>query len=266
MHTKGIIFSFKQFSVHDGPGIRQTVFFKGCPLSCWWCHNPESQDIKTETTIRKNILEGITYEQEETIGKIMTVAQVMKEIEKDSIFYDESGGGVTFSGGEPLIQHNFLIGLLDACREAGIHTAVDTTGFANKKVFNQVIEKTDLLLYDLKLLNDKGHKKYTSVSNKVILENLIYLDQIKKNVIIRFPVIPGITDTIKNIESLKKFLLPLKNIRKLTLLPYHNIAGHKYEKIKISNKMNGIKALLKKDMEVLKKEFEDIGFKVTIGG
>ena len=106
---KGIIFSFKRFSVHDGPGIRQTVFFKGCPLTCWWCHNPESQDIKSEKALRKNILDGIAYEQEETIGKLMSVPEVMDEITKDLIFYDESGRGVTFSGGEPLMQHHFLI-------------------------------------------------------------------------------------------------------------------------------------------------------------
>jgi len=264
--SKGIIFSFKRFSVHDGPGIRQTVFFKGCPLNCWWCHNPESQYIKSENTIRKNILDGLTYEQEETIGKIMTVKEVMDEIEKDSIFYDESGGGVTFSGGEPLMQHKFLIELLAACKDAGIHSAVDTTGFVNQKIFKQVAEKTDLFLYDLKLLDDAEHKKYTGVSNKIILENLKYLNQIRKKVVIRFPVIPGINNTHENVSLMKEFLLPLKNIRNLALLPYHNIANHKYEKIEIDNKMDGVKALSKKDMEGLKKKFEDFGFKVNIGG
>ncbi len=264
--TKGIIFSFKRYSVHDGPGIRQTIFFKGCPLSCWWCHNPESQDIKSERAIRKNILDGITFEQQETIGKVMTVAEVMLEIEKDSIFYDESGGGVTFSGGEPLIQYKFLLDLLKACKNTGIHTAVDTTGFANPKVFQQVAKKTDLFLYDLKLLDDEAHKKYTGVSNRVILENLKYLNQLKKKVIIRFPIITGITDTTKNISSIKQFMLPLKNIRNLALLPYHNIAKHKYEKIVMYNKMNGVKGLSKQDLTGLKKEFEEIGFKVSIGG
>ncbi|RLD65590.1 MAG: glycyl-radical enzyme activating protein [Bacteroidetes bacterium] len=264
--TKGIIFSFKRYSVHDGSGIRQTIFFKGCPLSCWWCHNPESQDIKSERAIRKNILDGITFEQQETIGKVMTVDEVMLEIEKDSIFYDESGGGVTFSGGEPLMQYKFLLDLLRACKNAGIHTAVDTTGFANPKVFQQVANETDLFLYDLKLLDDKEHEKYTGISNKVILENLKYLNQIRKKVIIRFPVIPGINDTEENICETIKFLLPLKNIRKLSLLPYHSIANHKYDKIKMDNKMNGVKALSKKDMEGVKKRFEDIGFKVNIGG
>ncbi|MEN8122123.1 MAG: glycyl-radical enzyme activating protein [Bacteroidota bacterium] len=265
MNLKGIIFSFKRYSVHDGPGIRQTVFFKGCPLSCWWCHNPESQDIKSENSIRKNILDGITFEQEETIGKVMTVDEVMLEIEKDRIFYDESNGGVTFSGGEPLMQHRFLTKLLDTCKDVGIHTAVDTTGFANNNVFKHVAEKTNLFLYDLKLLDNKKHKKYTSVSNKVILENLEYLNQIRKKVVIRFPVIPRINDTYENISLMKEFLLPLENIRNLALLPYHDIANHKYEKIKMNNKMNGVKALSKKDMAVLKKEFEEIGFNVSIG-
>lgn len=264
--TKGIVFSFKRYSVHDGPGIRQTVFFKGCPLNCWWCHNPESQDIKSETALRNNILDGINFGQQETIGKLMTTDEVMSEIEKDSIFYDESGGGVTFSGGEPLMQHKFLLALLNRCNDAGIHTAVDTTGYTSPKVFMPIAEKADLFLYDLKLMDDEKHKKYTGVPNKAILENLKYLNELKKAVIVRFPVIPGINDTEKNISAMKEFLLPLKNIRKLALLPYHNIANHKYEKIKMDNKMNGVKALSKQDMEGLKKEFEDIGFEVNIGG
>jgi pyruvate formate lyase activating enzyme len=105
---KGIIYSFKRYSVNDGPGIRQTVFFKGCPLSCWWCHNPESQHVKSESSIKKCVLDGVSYEQNETIGKVMTTSEVMKEIEKDRIFYEESGGGVTFSGGEPLIAAQVL--------------------------------------------------------------------------------------------------------------------------------------------------------------
>ncbi len=263
---KGIIFSFKRFSVHDGPGIRQTVFFKGCPLTCWWCHNPESQDIKSEKAVRKNILDGIAYKQEESIGKLMSVPEVMQEISKDQIFYDESGGGVTFSGGEPLMQHQFLDELLTACQKAGIHTAVDTTGYASKKVFQKIAEKTNLFLYDLKHLDDKAHKKYTGVSNKPILENLKFLNDAGKNVIIRFPVIPGINDTENNIATTKDFLRPLKNLREIALLPYHNIANHKYDKIKMDNKMEGVKPLQKSDVYGLKREFENEGFKVTIGG
>ncbi|MBN2758518.1 MAG: radical SAM protein, partial [Bacteroidales bacterium] len=127
--SKGIIFSFKRYSVHDGPGIRQTVFFKGCPLNCWWCHNPESQDIKSEKAVRKNIVDGFEFVQSETLGKIMTVNELLAEIKKDVIFYDESGGGVTFSGGEPLLQHQFLLEVLKECKKLDINTAVDTTGF-----------------------------------------------------------------------------------------------------------------------------------------
>lgn len=263
---KGIIYSFKRFSVHDGPGIRHTVFFKGCPLTCWWCHNPESQDIKSEKAVRKNVLDGIAYEQEETIGKLMTPTEIMQEITKDRIFYDESNGGVTFSGGEPLMQHQFLEELLTACQKAGIHTAVDTTGYASKKVFEKIAKKTNLFLYDLKHLDDEAHKKYTGVSNKPILENLRYLNDLNKDVIIRFPVIPGINDTYENLREMKIFLKSLKNLRKIALLPYHNIANHKYDKIKMANKMKGIKPLQKNDVNYIKQEFEDDGFKVSIGG
>lgn len=262
---KGIVYNFKRYAVNDGPGIRQTVFFKGCPLSCWWCHNPESQDIKSESSIRKCILDGISFDQTDTIGKLMSVNEVMDEIKKDHIFYDESGGGVTFSGGEPLMQHQFLNTLLMACKESGIHTAVDTTGFANAAIFESIAAKTDLFLYDLKHLDNNSHIKYTGVPNIQILKNLIKLDELNKEVVIRFPVIPKVNNDENNIAEMLIFLKKLKNIRKLTLLPYHTIANHKYSKMNKTNKMEGQKSLHKKDMRALKSKFESIGFQVKIG-
>jgi len=262
---KGIVYSFKRYAVNDGPGIRQTVFFKGCPLSCWWCHNPESQDIKSVESMRKCMLDGVSYDEKETIGTVMSVNEVMTEIVKDSIFYDESGGGVTFSGGEPLMQQQFLNALLLSCRESGIHTAVDTTGFASKSVMKLIAENTDLLLYDLKHLDNQAHIKYTGVPNIQILQNLIMLDEMKKDVVIRFPVIPGVNNDDNNIAEMLIFLKGLKNIRKLTLLPYHTIASHKYNKMNMPNKMEGKKALEKADLEEIKNKFENIGFQVKIG-
>jgi pyruvate formate lyase activating enzyme len=262
---KGIIYSFKRYSVNDGPGIRQTVFFKGCPLSCWWCHNPESQHLRSENSIRKCVLDGVSYEQNETIGKVMTTSEVMKEIEKDRIFYEESGGGVTFSGGEPLLQHKFLIELLEKCLEEDIHTTVDTTGFANGKVFSEVAEKTRLFLFDLKHMNNNKHIKYTSVPNEKILQNLVNLDKNNKKVIIRFPVIPGVNNDENNIAEMLLFLRKLKNINQMTLLPYHSMHSHKYDKMKMENKMGAIKSLQKKDLLDLKASFETIGFDVKIG-
>ena len=263
---KAIIFDFKRFSIHDGPGIRQTVFFKGCPLSCWWCHNPESQDIKSVQSARKYILEDKKYETIEQLGKIMSLDEVMNSIIKDEIYYDESGGGVTFSGGEPLMQHEFLLKLTEKCNEQKIHTALDTTGFANEKIFKRFFNKIDLFLFDLKHMNSDEHKKYTGVPNETILNNLKLLNKNKQKTIIRFPVIPSINDSQKNIDETKSFLNTLENIREIALLPYHVIANHKYDKFSMRNKMEQIKAIETKDVLYLKKEFEEIGFKVTIGG
>ena len=268
MHSnslKGMVYSIKRYAVHDGPGIRQTVFFKGCPLNCWWCHNPESQSITSENTFRKLMLDGVAYNQPETIGKMMSVDEVMHEIMKDSVFYDESNGGVTFSGGEPLFQHRFLTEMIDQCRKQNIHTTVDTCGYANIEVLEKIADQTDLILYDLKHMNNAAHLEYTGVSNARIINNLIWLDANKKNVIIRYPVIPQINDSEENINEMLDFLKKLKYIKRLTLLPYHAIAGHKYDQLKIENKMNGAKSLSNSDLEYLKTKIESIGFEVKIG-
>ena len=215
--------------------------------------------------MRKCMLEGIAYEQNETIGKLMTSDEVIVEITKDHIFYEESGGGVTFSGGEPLMQHLFLNELLEKCDEEGIHTAVDTTGFASQKVFDAVSERAKLFLFDLKHMDSKAHIKYTGVPNEKIFENLINLDKKNKNVIIRFPVIPKINDDENNIAEMILFLRKLKNINQLTLLPFHSIARHKYDKMDMENKMGNAKSLQKEDLLDLKASFEAIGFNVKIG-
>ncbi len=262
---KGMVYSIKRYSLHDGPGIRQTVFFKGCPLACWWCHNPESQNINHEQSHRNYMLDGSSYCQPETIGKLMDVEEVMSEIEKDRIFYDESGGGVTFSGGEPLLQYKFLLALLKRCKKQGIHTTVDTSGYTNIGILENVSDLADLILYDLKHMDAEKHKEYTGISNTRIINNLIWLDATKKNVIIRFPVIPQVNDKEENINKMLDFLKKLKHIRKITLLPYHTIAKHKYQQLKKTNRMEGVKALQNEELSHLKLKFESIGFDVKIG-
>jgi pyruvate formate lyase activating enzyme len=288
--------------VHDGPGIRTTVFFKGCPLSCWWCHNPESQDFKSEKSIRNLILSGERFERSETTGKLMSVDEVMFEVLKDQLFYDESGGGVTFSGGEPLMQEMFLLDLLKACKQKGLHTTLDTSGYAPKKVLENIAEHVDLFLYDLKIIDNTLHKKYTGVSNRSILENLKFLYRTGKNVIIRFPVIPGITDTTENINNMKEFItnhqiptssnfqiptssnlqIPTSsNLQiptssnfqiskfsnfQISLLPYHSMAREKYRRFSKINKLKDLPDLKKDELLPLKREFESIGGKVSLGG
>ncbi len=263
---KGIIFDIKHYAIHDGPGIRTTIFFKGCPMQCLWCHNPESQKNEPEEIIKERHLDGKAFRVSEILGRWATTREIMEEVEKDNIFYSESGGGVTFSGGEPLMQPIFLEDLLDKCRERSLHTALDTCGHVNSGVFEKIMNKVDLFLYDLKIMNDEEHKKYTGVSSRLVIENLRMLVENEKDVIIRFPVIPGITDTPENMDAIKSFLVSLSFKGKIDLLPYHHIARNKYRRINREYKLNGVVEPTARQLEKLKKEFEMIGLTVGIGG
>ena len=263
---KGTIFDIKHFAVHDGPGIRQTIFFKGCPLNCWWCHNPESQDLNSEKVIRINKLDGKEFPHEVSIGYQISVEELFNSISGDKIFFEESEGGVTFSGGEPLMQSDFLYEIANLCKKNGIHTCLDTTGFASEETIQKLAEVIDCFLYDIKLIDNTLHKKYTGVTVDSILSNLIWLDKNNKNVILRFPVIPGITDTKENILEIKSFVKSLNNIRQIDLLPYHDLSKSKYNRFNKINKMGNTPTPTDEAMKDLKREFENIGFNVGIGG
>ena len=263
----GIIFDIKKYAVHDGPGIRTTVFFKGCPMQCWWCHNPESRacDPKIVKKIT-NQADGQSIIVETKIGSKMTTAEVMREIIKDRIFYDESGGGVTFSGGEPLLQADFLSELLMLCKKEGIHTAVDTCGYADQRTFNNIISKTNLFLYDLKLIDDVLHQKYTGVSNHLVHENLRNITKVGTPVHIRIPIIPTITDAEQNLAAILNFINSFDNIKEVNLLPYHKIGSHKYQRLGMTYQMEGVDPPTNKKMNLIKEQFENSGYRVTIGG
>ena len=263
---EGIIFDIKHFAVHDGPGIRQTIFLKGCPLSCWWCHNPESQSREVEHYIKRNKLDGKTFEREMNIGYRVTPDVLMDTIKGDRIFFEESGGGVTFSGGEPLMQFDFLKEVLQLCKQEAIHTAVDTTGFVSQKRIEEIAPLIDLFLYDVKLMDNDEHLKYTGVPNRQILENLHWLDENNYKVRIRIPLIPGITDTEYNIAEIQKFLQRFKNIHEVDLLPYHNISNSKYRRFHKENKMGTIPAMQSEPINQLKASFTRQGLNVKIGG
>ncbi|HPL06444.1 MAG TPA: radical SAM protein, partial [Bacteroidales bacterium] len=166
---QGLVFDIKRFAVHDGPGIRTTLFLKGCPLNCAWCHNPEGTSPEPQTVAKSISVDGQVFQEEEKVGLNMSVEQVMQELLKEKVFMDCSEGGVTFSGGEPLMQPAFLKSLLVACKKEGMHTAVDTSGYAKLSVIQDIAPYTDLFLYDLKLMDDKAHRHFTTVSNKLIL-------------------------------------------------------------------------------------------------
>ena len=263
----GIIFDIKRFAVHDGPGIRTTVFMKGCPLSCQWCHNPESisQEI---CTVTKSIRLGTkTFTENEVVGRKMTVEDVLCVLRKEQIFMDESGGGVTFSGGEPLMQPVFLTEMLSACRAEGMHTTVDTCGYAKWEVLKNVALHTDLFLFDLKVLDPDLHIENTGVSNKLILENLTGLLKMGNKVRIRIPMIPGVSFTENNISETIVFLKRLNSpVEGVDLLPYHNTASHKYIRFGIENPLKEIKSVNKDELLHVKQLFEEAGFVVKIGG
>jgi len=266
---RGIIFNIQRFAIHDGPGIRTTVFFKGCPLRCWWCHNPESHKIIPEKfdgcNLRRGFDQSFSMDKDE-VGKEISVDELMYEIIKDRVFYEESNGGVTFSGGEPLMQPEFLSELLKACKEKGIHTSVDTSGYASTEIINKVADHADLFLYDLKLMNDEDHQKYTGVSNQIILRNLIELDRLGKKIIIRIPVVPKLTDLNENLFAIRGFISYLNNIVEVNLLPYHRAGEGKYEKYGRENKMNDTPSPEINNMENILQIFNESKLKVKIGG
>jgi len=266
--ANGLIFDIKRFTVHDGPGIRTTVFFKGCPLNCVWCHNPESISPKQETAIRRITFDGREIERRETIGQFYSKEELIREIMKDRVFYDESDGGVTFSGGEPLMQHVFLKEAIIACREKGIHVALDTSGYASEQIFREIISLTHLVLFDIKETDEARHIKATGVSRKVIMQNLEWLAGVNIRTILRAPVIPGYTFSKDYIRSLEQLMTSIKsdNIRQIDLLPYHATAVHKYERCGFRNQMGNTKTVEKKELLPIKSELEKTGWMATIGG
>jgi pyruvate formate lyase activating enzyme len=262
--STGTVFDIRRYAIHDGPGIRTAVFFKGCPLSCAWCHNPEGRLNTPELIFRPNrcILcgdcldvcpndavrrqgDGILIDRArctvsgvcavvcpaealEVVGRTMDVARVLAEVERDRAFYEQSGGGVTFTGGEPLAQPDFLLDLLSACRARGIHTVVDTSGFAPWETLDRIHPLVDLFLYDLKLIDDARHRQWTGVSNAGILSNLRRLSAAGSNLRVRIPLVPGVNDDEADLRLTGEFLASLPHVPPVELLPYHAIAAGKY--------------------------------------
>ena len=257
-NVTGRIFDIQKFSVHDGPGIRTIVFLKGCFLRCRWCCNPESQEFSIQKMMRAG--------KEETIGRDVTVGEVMEQVIKDMPYYRRSGGGVTLSGGEALGQPDFAVALLSACKEYGINTAIETTGFSQFSVIERFIPVCDLFLMDIKHTDSAKHKEFTTQPNELILENARKLAEKAKELVIRVPVIPTFNDTPEEISSIAKFARSLGTVKELHLLPYHKLGYDKYVGLKRDYPMGDLTSPTKEHMELLRKTAEKEGLEVTIGG
>lgn len=298
--NKAVITNIQRYAVHDGPGIRTTVFFKGCPLKCMWCHNPETQSYEIGImydqnkcsrcgTCEKKCPEGaITVHNEkiftdmnkckccgscadfcinaarEIVGKEYSLQELIREIEKDRVFYEQSGGGITLSGGEPMVNIDFVEKLINICDEKGISVVVDTCGNVPYENFIRVKDKVNRFLYDLKLADSKRHKKYTGVDNTLILENLRRLSNDGADINLRIPLIEGVNADEENIKQTIDIVKEL-NVHNVNLLPYHDIAKDKYRKLNIEYSEELMKAPSEEKIQWIKDKFEKDNFNVRIG-
>lgn len=300
--SEGIIFDIQRYCIHDGPGIRTTVFLKGCPLDCWWCHNPESkrpdremvfwpgecigcgrctgvcaavEDVISGRVLAPADLSGCDVCGDcadvcptgalELVGREVTVEQVMEQVRRDIIFYDESGGGVTFSGGEPLMQPAFLLDLLAKCRSEGIHTAVDTSGHAAWKDLEPIAAGTDLFLYDLKVLDPEKHRELTGTGSELTLANLERLAGVHHGIRTRFPLVPGYTDDDDNLRDMARWLTR-RGLRTVDVLPYHRTGMGKYERLGMEYRLGDLSPPPKERVERVRDVLRELGLSAEIGG
>jgi pyruvate formate lyase activating enzyme len=298
----GLVFNIQKYSLHDGPGIRSTVFLKGCPLKCLWCHNPEGisplrEVIAVESrciacgecrqvctlplassatgflpvrndgcTLCGDCVEACPSGARQMIGGTMSVAEVMASVLKDRVFYDESGGGVTFSGGEPLSQPQFLLALLEASRNAGVHTVLDTTGFGQTGHLLAAAELADLVLFDLKVLDASRHLQLTGVSNELILANLKRLDQVHEAIWIRVPLVPGFNDGLDNLQQTADFVAGLRHITQVNLLPFHRTGIDKFARLGKTHALSDVQSPSDDLLQQALRIFTNAGLNAKIGG
>jgi pyruvate formate lyase activating enzyme len=287
---RGLVFNVQRFSLQDGPGLRSTVFLKGCPLACAWCHNPESQapQIQFIRLGHRCMACGICSEEEladplvrrrdasdveacptgalQAVGQELGSADLVRTLLRDRIFFDESGGGVTFSGGEPLLQTPFVVEAMRLLRAEGVHTALDTCGYGSWPDLAEAASHASLVLYDLKLMDEVRHKAATGVSNAPILQNLRNLSGSHPAIWARIPIIPGINNDRANLEATAEFLGSLPGIQQVDLLPYHPMGESKSPRVGIPCQLHAVPTPTVEDLEAMAALFRAKGLHATIGG
>ncbi len=298
----GRCFDIQRWSLHDGPGIRTTVFLQGCPLVCPWCHNPESRSSGPEVRVIAGrcircgaCLDACPHPAETVAGEVpavdparcvrcglcvaacptgarvltgetFTAGEVLATVERDRPFYEESGGGVTFSGGEPFLQPRFLLACLSLARRGGIHTAVDTSGFAPREVVLEAARWTDLFLFDLKLLDGPRHERLTGAPLAPILENLRALDAAGASIWLRTPLVPGLNDAPADLDALGAFAAALPRTRRIHLLPYHRLASAKHRGLGREDPLDGLEPPPPPAVEAAAARLRSHGLDVRLGG
>lgn len=298
----GLVFNIQRCSVHDGPGVRTTVFLKGCPLSCTWCHNPEGIDSAPVLMINADrclacggcaevcpvadggaapagqpwnrdactgcgaCVEACPADAREMAGRELEVTELVDELERDRVFFEESGGGITFSGGEPLSQPEFLKACLHECRKRGLHTVVDTCGLAPREHLLEVAELTDLILYDIKHMDPVQHRRNTGVDNRLILDNLRALSTTEVTVSIRMPLIAGVNDGVADIEAVGGFIASLPHPRPIHLLPHHGLVNGKLVRLEMDDAHEPFRAPDSEVSSAIVERLQSHGLEVTVGG
>lgn len=300
--NKGIVFNIQRYSLHDGPGIRSIVFLKGCPLACAWCSNPESQKTKPEVGLSKTLckqclkcvevcpsdasafvdgkvtidrkacticgtcIDACVHDARKLYGEEKTALEVYKDLAKDATFYQDSGGGVTASGGEPLMQPVFLASIFKLCQFSGFHTAIETTGCVKTEAFEVVKPYTDLLLFDIKFAGSDLHKKWTRQPNNLILDNLKFVVDNGMKVTVRVPMIPGINDTDEELKEIAEMVVKTLKEPRVNLLPYHRYGEGKYDMLNREYDLSNLTRQTDEKLERAKQIFTSLGIETEVIG